>query len=87
MANKYKWLNLAERKKIEKAYADGMSVSEISELIGKERTTIYRELQKGYTGELDENMRPGYSAKIAQERQNTLKAQRKNHRRIAAAVS
>ena len=75
----YTQLTLPERKKIEEAYAKGLSVQEISRRVGRHRGTIYRELKKAYTGELDQNMRDGYSAEIAQAAQNEVIKQRSAH--------
>ncbi len=62
-----KWLAYDDRKAIEKMYAEGKTVDEIARITGRNRATIYKELRKGDTGEMDQNGRPGYSAKIAQE--------------------
>ena len=35
--------------------------------IGRSVAAIYEELKRGYTGELDENKRPVYSADLAQQ--------------------
>jgi IS30 family transposase len=62
-----KWLVLDDRRKIERLYAAGKSVGEIANEMGRNIATIYKELRKGYTGEMDENGRAGYSAEVAQK--------------------
>ena len=71
----YSQLSLKERRQIEEAYRSGLSVMEIGRIVGRSRGTIYRELKKGYTGELDENMRDGYSAELGQAVQNATRKQ------------
>lgn len=71
----YSQLSLKERRQIEEAYKSGLSVMEIGRIVGRSRGTIYRELKKGYTGELDENMRDGYSAELGQAVQNATRKQ------------
>ena len=55
-------LDLEDRKQIEKFYTAGARVFDIAIRIGFHSATIYEELKRGYTGEYDENGRPGYSA-------------------------
>ena len=40
---------------------------DIAAKIGRSVAAIYEELKRGYTGELDENKRPVYSADLAQQ--------------------
>ena len=47
-------------------YSDGDRVVDIAAKIGRSVAAIYEELKRGYTGELDENKRPVYSADLAQ---------------------
>lgn len=70
-----RWTIYAERKEIEKMYTNGVPVDEIAKKTGKHYSTIYNELRRGNTGKLDQNGRPGYSARIAQE--YTQKARRR----------
>lgn len=60
-------LNYADRKRIEEMYAADMCVAEIAEHIGCHRNTVYNELQRGFTGKLNENFKAEYSAEIAQK--------------------
>lgn len=71
------WMTLADRERIEKEYNEGMSVRKIAEGMGRHFAGIYRELQHGYTGEMDKNGRPGYSAEIAQRRSYELTMKRR----------
>ena len=64
----YKHIMLAERQQIEEMYGAGMMPVEIAERIGVHHATIYNELRRGDTGEIDQNGRFGYSAELAQSR-------------------
>ena len=54
----YRYLTFGDREKIETEYAAG----------GVHVATIYKELKRGDTGQLDKNMRREYSAELAQRR-------------------
>lgn len=71
------WLTLNDRVAIEKMYNDGQRVDAIAQSFGRNITTIYHELKKGFTGEMDKNGRPGYSADIAQKESYRYKMQRR----------
>lgn len=43
---KFTRLKFSERKKIEEGIKNGMSVQQIADSIGKERTAVYREIKK-----------------------------------------
>lgn len=73
----YRWISQDERRKIEKAYQSGEAIDAIAKSLGRNRTTIYNEIRRGDTGEMDENGRQGYSAEIAQRRSYELKQQRR----------
>ena len=49
-------------------YLDGQRVEFIAEKLNVHRATIYTELKRGYTGEMDRNGRPGYSATTGQQK-------------------
>lgn len=66
MAEKYTYITYDDRKRIEKWYLNGEGACEIAARLGVHNTTIYRELERGGTGELDENQRPAYSATVAE---------------------
>lgn len=64
----YKYLDLTARRTIETLYLEGHDPQQIAGHVGVARGTIYRELQRGATGETDKNLRPGYSAELAEKR-------------------
>ena len=61
-------LTLEQRQTIERLYAEDVSVYRIAEAIGVTAATVYRDLKRGATGELDNNLNPAYSAELAQMR-------------------
>jgi IS30 family transposase len=63
---KYSYITNEERKRIEALYSAGERPSDISRKTGIHLSTIYRELARGYTGELDADNRPEYSAAAAE---------------------
>lgn len=64
----YRYLTLADRQKLEGLYLNGERVQDIADQIGVHVATIYKELRRGDTGQLDRNMRQEYSAMLAQRR-------------------
>ena len=64
--NEYRYLTFDDRKQLEKLYGSGERIVVIASRLGVCFATIYRELKRGYTGSNDDNMRPGYSAEIAE---------------------
>lgn len=79
---KYECLKLEERRIIEAMYAEGAKPDEIAKRVGKCRATIYRELERGKTGETDSRFRQGYSAAVAEARVNRSyrnRGRRKRH--------
>lgn len=63
----YRYLTLEDRKAIEEQYSSGNRPLDIAISLGVHTATIYHELQRGSTGELDEHARPVYSADLAQK--------------------
>jgi len=63
---KYGYLTLEDRQIIETMYGNGAPVGEIAEKLKCPDTTVYRELRRGDTGELDKYQRNGYSATLGQ---------------------
>ncbi len=61
-----RYLTYEDRKSLEALYATGAALPDIAGKLGVHLATIYRELTRGGTGELDGNGRNGYSAGIAQ---------------------
>lgn len=80
--NRYKCIELEERKIIEEMYNTGAKPCDIAKRIGKCQATIYREIKRGETEELNERCRPAYRAEIAEMRVN--EAYRKRGRRKTA---
>lgn len=66
--SRYKYLTLADRIRLERLYQNGDRPQDIADAIGVHVATVYKELKRGDTGELDRNMRQGYSAELAQRR-------------------
>ena len=60
-------LTLEDRKKMETMYAKNCTAAEIAAALSVCKSTIYHELRRGYTGNMDENGRPGYYAVTAQK--------------------
>ena len=74
-------LTLQDRLELEALYGKGSRVEQIAARLKVHRSTIYNELKRGDTGEMDSNGRIGYSAELAQ--QQIIKNYR--HRRTASA--
>lgn len=66
MAKKH--LTFQDRVKMESLYLDGCKAEKIAEDLSIHRATVYNELKRGYTGEMDRNGRAGYSANLAQQK-------------------
>lgn len=64
----YRYLTLADREALESHYLKGERPQDIADALGVYVATIYKELKRGDTGDIDRNMRQGYSAKLAQLR-------------------
>lgn len=63
----WKCITFDDRKKIEQMYAEDKKPYEIANVVGVTVATIYRELKRGYTGELNANYCPAYSAENAEK--------------------
>lgn len=59
-------MTAADRQKLDELYGQGLGIKAIAQEIGFDRTSIYRELIRGYTGKTDWNGRPGYDSDLAQ---------------------
>lgn len=66
--SRYRYLTLADRQTLEGLYLSGDRVQDIADQIGVHVATIYKELKRGETGQLDRNMRREYSATLGQRR-------------------
>lgn len=62
------YLNFEDRKKIERLYSENTDIKDIAQSIGVCVSTMYREIQRGITEEMDKNGRFIYSAEKAQKR-------------------
>jgi len=67
VAGKYKYLNLKDRKQIAKWYLNGDRAADIADRLNVHTATIYHELQRGDTGQLDKNQRQAYDPILAQK--------------------
>jgi len=83
---KYKRLVLCDRKKIEKMYSTGSRVEDIASRVGVSASTVWRELNRGSTGEYDVNHRPAYNAELADKAVQEA-VRRRGRRRTAAKIS
>lgn len=81
-----KYLTLQDRKKIAKLYGEEVRVLDIANKIGCHPATIYEELRRGDTGDLDKNQRPEYDPMLAQRRVQEAIRRRGNRRHTAATT-
>lgn len=65
--NGYKKLTYKNRKQLEALYIRGDTPGDIAKRLGICIATVYRELQRGRTGNIDRNGRAEYNAERAQE--------------------
>lgn len=63
---KCKNLTFADRQRLEELRNNNTSLSVIADELGVHLATIYREIKRGNTGEIDDNGEYRYSAKLAQ---------------------
>lgn len=79
-----RYLTYDDRKTLAALYAAGENLPDIAEKLGVHLATVYRELTRGGTGELDSNGRNEYSAALAQKTvQESIK--RRGHKKPAEA--
>jgi len=64
----FTYMTYEDRKKLEVLYLAGLSLPEISKKLDIHLATIYRDLRRGSTGEIDVNGRDEYKADLAQRR-------------------
>lgn len=83
MAMRTKALSLQDREKIARDYGAGKSPADIAYEIGVCQATIYSDLKRGYTGELDVNQRPAYDPVLAQRVYQENIRKRGNRRRAS----
>lgn len=77
---KCEYITLEERRRIEKIYGTGAGAVEIAKSLGRHPATIYREIERGDTGQLDKYQRHEYSAELAQRRAQENIRRRGKHR-------
>ena len=65
---RFRRMDFADRQKIAELYGRGMTVADIAEQVGFNRASVYEELKRGFTGEMDKNGRTEYSAELAQRK-------------------
>lgn len=65
---KYKYLQFRERKKLEKMYLRGDRIADIAGVLEVNANTVYNEIKRGFTGNLDINQRREYSPELAQRK-------------------
>lgn len=62
-----RYFTYEDRKQLEEQYNAGSALSHIADTFSVHLSTVYRELNRGSTGEIDANGRAGYSAELAQK--------------------
>lgn len=76
---KYRYITFSDRKQIAAWYQNGDRPADIAARLGVSVKTIYIELKRGETGELDHNQRQAYSPILAQQ---TVQANLKRRGRV-----
>ena len=75
-----KTLTMEDRKVLAEMWAAGERAAVIAVKLGVCPDTVYKELKRGYTGELDQNKRDAYNAELAQQRvQESFKRRGRKH--------
>lgn len=83
MVRQYRYIDFRDREQIAARYLNGDRVADIAAGLGVTTATVYRELKRGETGELDRNQRREYNPVLAQQRVQASFKRRGKH----AAVS
>lgn len=68
MVRQYRYIDFRDREQIAARYLNGDRVADIAAGLGVTTATVYRELKRGETGELDSNQRREYNPVLAQQR-------------------
>lgn len=85
---RYRYLTLADREKLEALHLEGQRAQDIADALGVHVATIYKELQRGDTGNYDKNMNREYSAKLAQAHlTENLRNRGKKHKATTEAAN
>lgn len=82
----YRSLTIMERKRIAFLYDGGARVTEIAHEIDCHPSTIYDELRRGSTGEINGNLKPGYDPDLGQRRYDANVRRRGNRKKKAATT-
>ena len=80
-------MTFEDRKLIEKMYRDGEPVRSIAAVLNRNLSGVYRELNIGCTGKLDKNGKPGYSAKLGDDRAAANRANKGRPRSILNRIN
>ena len=68
MVRQYRYIDFRDREQIAARDLNGDRVADIAAGLGVTTATVYRELKRGETGELDRNQRREYNPVLAQQR-------------------
>ena len=68
MVRQYRYIDFRDREQIAARYLNGDRVADIAAGLGVTTATVYRELKRGETGELDRNQRRDYNPVLAHQR-------------------
>ncbi len=66
VTKKYKILDFEDRLQIERFLNKGISPQKIAYMLGVSQSTVYRELQRGDTGEMNDDYQRIYSAELGE---------------------
>lgn len=77
-----RYMSYEQRKKLEVVYTSNAEIGDIAACLGVNPATVYRELKRGGTGELDKNGRMEYSAELGQKALNENLRRRGNRKSI-----
>lgn len=78
-----RYMSYDQRKELETMYAANAEINDIAARLGVNHVTVYRELKRGKTGELDKNGRMAYSAELGQKTLNENFRRRGNRKATA----
>lgn len=82
MQTRCKYITQDARQSIAECWENGARVLDIAQIVGVHPSTIYEELKRGETGNLDKNQRMEYDPELAERRfQENLR--RRGNRRSA----
>ena len=79
-------MTFEDRKLIEKMYRDGEPVRAIADVLDRDLSGVYRELDRGATGKLDKNGNAGYSARIGEDAAEARRRAKGRNRIVTDAI-